>query len=32
MPIHHSKFNCMEEGEGKIFSIKSKMIGTGLLF
>lgn len=25
MPIHHDKFNCMEVGESKIFSIKSKM-------
>lgn len=31
MPIHRSKFNCMEDGEGKIFSIKNKMIDIGLL-
>lgn len=32
MPIHHGKFNCMEEGESKIFSIKNKMTDTGWLF
>lgn len=32
MPIHHGKFNRMEVGESKIFSIKSKMTDTGWLF